>query len=77
MADIDEFAQMVFEEAKRFLEKAAMEGANAAQSAYLHAALLLGFSALEAHVNAVCEELAALPDLSPHEVVYCLRKRCV
>lgn len=58
MNEIDKLSTQLLEEAKRFLEiAAAKNGDIAAQDAYLHAALLLGFSSLEAHVNAIAEEL--------------------
>jgi hypothetical protein len=68
MADIDEFANSLLEEAKRFFEKAQAESTAAGQSAYLHAALYLAFCSLEAHVNAIAEELASHAEFSsPHE----------
>lgn len=53
----DEFARLLLEEAKRFREKAQEAPDAIAQDAYRHASLLLAFSALEAHVNGVAEEL--------------------
>jgi hypothetical protein len=38
------------------------------QSAYLHAALLLAFSSLEAHVNAITEDFISRSELTPHEI---------
>ena len=38
MAGVDEFSQTLFEEAKRFLEKARAEKESKGKSAYLHAA---------------------------------------
>lgn len=65
MSDIDELSTQLFEEAKRFLEKAQeVKDETAARIAYAHAALLLGFSSLEAHVNAIAEELTIRPSLS-------------
>lgn len=64
MNEIDKLSTQLFEEAKRFLEIAdAMVSDLAAKDAYAHAALLLGFSSLEAHLNAIAEELAMRPDL--------------
>lgn len=54
--DADDFSIQLLEEAKRFLEKAVEEPKAVA---YLHAALIVGFSALESHLNAVAEEIAA------------------
>ena len=65
MSDIDQLSTQLFEEAKRFLEKAKEAGDEpATRSAYAHAALLLGFSSLEAHLNAISEELTIRPNLS-------------
>lgn len=64
MNEIDRLSNELFEQAKRFLEKAiAASTDSAARDAYAHAALLLGFSSLEAHLNAVAEELSARPNL--------------
>lgn len=67
MSAIDEFAGSILEEAKRFLEKATEAKTDVARDAYLHAALMVGFCALEAHVNAIADELAGRPELSIHE----------
>lgn len=56
--EADEFSIRLLDEAKRFLEKG-LEGEGAAQDAYLHAALIVGFSALESHVNGIADELSA------------------
>ncbi len=61
MNSIDEFAAEVFEEAKRFLEK--YEEGNHIP-AYLHAAVSLGFSSLEAHINAISEDFLTRPELN-------------
>lgn len=55
MTNIDSFADRLFEEAKRFLEKG-KEATDDGQIAYLHAGILLSFSALEAHINAIADE---------------------
>jgi hypothetical protein len=66
LSAIDDFASSLLEEAKRFLENA--EAADSvSQSAFLHAALMLAFCALEAHVNATADEFAERPGLSIHE----------
>jgi hypothetical protein len=74
MADIDVFATSLLEEAKRFFEKASRETAENAKCAYLHSALLLGFCALEAHVNAISEDFISRPELSAHEKAILLEK---
>lgn len=66
MNEIDQLSTNLLEESKRFLEKATAENSDTpANSAYIHAALLLGFSSLEAHLNAVAEELAMRSGLGP------------
>jgi hypothetical protein len=67
VAEIDTFATELLEEAKGFLEKARVTAIAKNKDAYLHAALNLGFCALEAHVNAIAEDFMTLSDLSPHE----------
>ena len=67
MADIDDFATSLFEEAKRFLEKAQGEAAPVARNANLHAAMLLAFCSLEAHLNAISNDFAERPEFSTHE----------
>jgi hypothetical protein len=76
MSSIDEFAASLLEEAKRFLEKAQDAEDDAEKSAYLNAALMLGFCSLEAHVNAVSDDFAARPELTPLELSI-LRERDV
>lgn len=67
MAQIDLFANQLLEEAKRFLEKARERSDTTAEAANLHAALMLSFCALEAHINAIGEEFAGQSNLSAHE----------
>jgi hypothetical protein len=67
VAEIDAFATQLLEEAKGFLEKARVNAVTKNKEAYLHAALNLGFCALEAHLNAIAEDFLTLSDLSPHE----------
>ena|SRR5215469_317248 len=62
VAAIDEFASSLLEEAKRFLEKATAH--DSGEQAYLHAALMLGFCALEAHTNPISDEFSIRGDLS-------------
>lgn len=65
MNGIDQLSSQLFEEAKRFLEKASDAGGDEVSSeAYSHAALLLGFSSLEAHMNAIADELTMRSNLS-------------
>ena len=74
MADFDSFATQLLEEAKRFLEKGQETSDPAAEVANLHAALMLSFCALEAHVNAVSDEFSGSNDLSVHERAMLLEK---
>ncbi|MDP4092805.1 MAG: hypothetical protein Q8920_05520 [Bacillota bacterium] len=68
MQDFDEFSIKLFEESKRFLEKAKLEKDNIAQEAFLHASLLISMSALEAHINSISEELINSPDIDIYNV---------
>lgn len=74
MADIDVFAGMLLDEAKRFLEKASITSDSDGQNANLHASVMLGFCAFEAHVNAIADELGNLTDLSVHEKALLLER---
>jgi hypothetical protein len=65
--DIDQFASSLFDEAKRFLEKAKDAKSGSAEAPNLHAALMLAFCSLEAHINAVADEFSVRSDLSIHE----------
>jgi hypothetical protein len=56
MAAIDDFAKLLFDEAKAFLEKGRDATLLEAQTAYFHASLLLGFCALEAHLNSIADD---------------------
>lgn len=62
--DIDALSVSLFEQAKRFLEKAIEEKGEEGEFPFCNAALLLGFSSLEAHVNAIADELALRSNLS-------------
>jgi hypothetical protein len=74
MAEIDEFASLLLEEANRFLEKTGSDADKTAQTAYSHAALLLAFCSLEAHVNAIADEMSAVKDISVHEQAFLLER---
>lgn len=58
--DFDTFSITLLDESKRFLEK--FEEDN--EEAFLHAALVLGFSALESHVNGIADELSLRDNMS-------------
>lgn len=64
MSEVDAFARLLLEEAKRFLEKAEQEQEEVGVQAYLHAALNLGFCSLEAHVNSVADDFLVRQDLT-------------
>jgi hypothetical protein len=57
----DAFSIRLLDEAKRFLEKAS-EAEDPAP--FLHASLMLAFSALESHLNGLAEELALRQDVT-------------
>ncbi|HKQ34789.1 MAG TPA: hypothetical protein VJT11_05735 [Nitrospiraceae bacterium] len=54
----DDFATLLFEEAKAFLETFQSHKEKDTAVAYLHAALLLGYCALEAQINNISAEFA-------------------
>lgn len=60
----DDFAILLFEEAKAFLEKYRSKREEEIAVAYLHAALLLGYCALEAHINNVAADFTDRPEFS-------------
>jgi hypothetical protein len=64
--EIDIFANQLLEEARRFFEKAGETTDAPGKGANLHAALMLSFCALEAHINAMGEEVASRFDLPVH-----------
>lgn len=72
--DFDLFANQLLEEAKRFCEKASESTDAVSQAASLHAALLLSFSALEAHVNSIGAEFSSSSSLSVHEQALLLER---
>jgi hypothetical protein len=66
----DKFSIQLLEEAKRFLERA---DDSDTPDAFLHAALLLGFSSLESHLNGVADELKLRKDTTlPDQAVLSL-----
>lgn len=67
MPEIDKFASLLLEEAKRFLEIASRSSTPEGEIAHLHAAMLVGLSALEAHVSAMAEDFLTLDNLSAQE----------
>ncbi len=64
MSDIDKFARQLLEEAKRFFEKARVGNSDESTYAFLHAALMLGFCAFEAHINSVADDFIVRDDLN-------------
>jgi hypothetical protein len=67
VADFDAFADQLWEESKRFFQKAVEAPEKSGKTANLHAALMLSFCALEARVNSISEEASLRTDLSEHE----------
>ena len=67
MNDIDQFAASLLEESKRFLEKAVEASSNSERDAFLHAALMIGFCAFEAQINAIADEMSVGHGLSVHD----------
>jgi hypothetical protein len=75
LPEIDDFASLLLEESKRFLELAKESKDDDIRSnACLHATLVIGFCALEAYINSVAEDLAATVNLSTHEKAILLEK---
>jgi hypothetical protein len=66
MADIDQLARTLLEEAKRFYEKAQDRSAESKQ-AHLHASLMLAFCSFEAHLNSIAADFSTRPDLNVME----------
>jgi hypothetical protein len=64
VATIDAYATSLLETAKRFFEKGTGITDGATAEPYFTAALLIGVSALEAHVNAIAEELSVRSGLA-------------
>lgn len=67
MTGIDQLAGTLFEEAKRFLEKALDAKSDEETNAFLHAALMIGFCSFEAQINAISDEMSVGHGLSIHE----------
>ena len=67
MANVDEFSRTLIEEAKRFYEKALGETDQEGKTAYLHGALVLGFCAFEAYINAIADDFLDNQTLPIHE----------
>ncbi len=69
MSAIDDFASSLLEESKRFLEKARdCDGGSIEQTAYLHAALMLGSCSLDAHVNSLATDFQNRPEMTVHDL---------
>lgn len=67
MSAFDNFSAQLWEEAKRFYEKAKESADIHAITAFNHSSILIGMSALEAYINGICEELVTYPDIPLHE----------
>jgi hypothetical protein len=67
MTSFDEFSSLLWEEAKRFYEKSIEAKEAETRIPFLHAAILLGMSSLEAYVNSICDDLLTNPHVPLHE----------
>jgi hypothetical protein len=67
MNSFDTFAYQLWEEAKRFNEKAIDSIDPSAKEPFFHATILIGMSALEAYINGICEDLLTNPNIPIHE----------
>jgi hypothetical protein len=67
MAALSSFACDLLEEAKRFFQKSGEVADSDAKNAFLHASLMLGFAAFEAHINAIADDFLTRDDIDPHE----------
>lgn len=67
MNSFDDFSSQLWEEAKRFYEKSLELDDSENKRPYLHAAILLGLSTLEAYVNGICDDLITSDQISLHE----------
>lgn len=68
MPEIDEFSSLLLEEAKRFLEKAIESKNTEERVACLHAALMISFCSLEAHINSIADDFGVRRDLTPADI---------
>jgi len=67
MSQFDEFARTLLEESKRYLEKAQECSDAECESAHMHAALMLGFCSLEAHINSISDDFLESGTLTTHD----------
>ncbi len=74
MSDFDKYADELIEKSKYFLTKGRCEKNKNAQSAYLQSSVLFAFSALDAHVYSICDELYNQGQLSIHEKAFLMEK---
>lgn len=73
-SEIDDFASSLLEESKRYLERARECKGTSGETPHLHASLMLAFCALEAHVNAVADEVAQRDQVALHTRALLLEK---
>jgi hypothetical protein len=74
MSDFDKYADELIEKSKYFLAKGKADTNRNAQSAYLQSSVLFAFSALDAHVYSICDELYNQGKLSLHEKAFLMEK---
>lgn len=77
MEDRDLFSRELIEEAKHFFEKAKKEADPQGKNAYLHASLLIGFGALESHINSIVDDFAERRELTLLEKSILFEKKIV
>src|SRR5690606_9722779 len=64
MSDNDVFARQLLEESKYALELAVTAVDEAKSASHVHSSLLLGFAALEAHINCIVDDFADRGELT-------------
>lgn len=64
MAEIDEFAKLLFDEAKVYFDKGKRAETEESKAAYFHASILLAFCSLEAHINSIADDFLTAPELT-------------
>ena len=70
MDNFDKYSVDLLEEAKRFLELAKKQQGTAGEKAYLHAALLVSISSLEAFINGIADDFKDSSAFNLHEKAF-------
>lgn len=74
MDNFDKYSVDLLEEAKRFLELAKKKQGASGEKAYLHAALLVSISSLEAFVNGIADDFKDSTAFSLHERAFLMER---